>query len=357
MTMTQYLAEIKNLVDQIVASGSTVDNEDIILYILNGLPSSYQAFKTSIRIMLNPISLENLYPLLLSEEINIACDAARNLQPADPHLAMYAYRGKARRTKQKHRLNTNYVPTAPSTTNRALVAATENSPNTWFLDSGATSHLTHSMDNLSVSTPYQGSDGIMVGDGRSVSIANSGVGLLPTPLRKLTMSQILHTPELYYNLISISKLIQDNDISITFDSQGFMMKDLKTQQVLLRGPCTDGLYPIITTQSASLSTALSATTNSANCWHHRLGHPNQRVTHLISNCNPHLKIKDCISCSSCSKAKSHKLVFELSNNRRNDILELIHSDIWGPHPLLLIKVFVTMLYLLTITLGFHGYFQ
>ncbi|KAI0498184.1 hypothetical protein KFK09_021425 [Dendrobium nobile] len=48
LTMSQYLMEIKSLVDRIAAAGSTIDQEDIILYILNGLPSSYQSFKTSI---------------------------------------------------------------------------------------------------------------------------------------------------------------------------------------------------------------------------------------------------------------------------------------------------------------------
>ncbi|KAI0499725.1 hypothetical protein KFK09_017933 [Dendrobium nobile] len=74
--MTQYLSEIKSLVDQIAVAGSSVDNEDVILYILKGLPTSYQSFKTSIRTMLNPISLDNLYSLLLSEEIHIMSDTA-----------------------------------------------------------------------------------------------------------------------------------------------------------------------------------------------------------------------------------------------------------------------------------------
>ncbi|KAI0499908.1 hypothetical protein KFK09_018116 [Dendrobium nobile] len=60
LTMTQYLSDIKIIVDQIAAAGSSVDTEDIIHYILNGLPGSYQSFKTVIRTMLNPISLDQL---------------------------------------------------------------------------------------------------------------------------------------------------------------------------------------------------------------------------------------------------------------------------------------------------------
>ncbi|PKU78060.1 Retrovirus-related Pol polyprotein from transposon TNT 1-94 [Dendrobium catenatum] len=39
-TMQQYLTQIKTLIDHIAAAGSTVDSEDIILCILNGLPST-----------------------------------------------------------------------------------------------------------------------------------------------------------------------------------------------------------------------------------------------------------------------------------------------------------------------------
>ncbi|XP_020684913.1 uncharacterized protein LOC110101379 [Dendrobium catenatum] len=88
--------KIKSLVDQIVAADSTVDIEDIILYILNGLPPTYQSFKTSIRTMLNPISLDQLYPLLLSEEIHLAADAARQHTTTDPNMALFGSRGVAK---------------------------------------------------------------------------------------------------------------------------------------------------------------------------------------------------------------------------------------------------------------------
>ncbi|KAI0488556.1 hypothetical protein KFK09_028392 [Dendrobium nobile] len=41
INMQQYLSQIKNIVDNIAASGSEVEPEDIVFYILNGLPSTY----------------------------------------------------------------------------------------------------------------------------------------------------------------------------------------------------------------------------------------------------------------------------------------------------------------------------
>ncbi|KAI0493150.1 hypothetical protein KFK09_027426 [Dendrobium nobile] len=100
-TMSQYLTTVKSIVDNIAAAGSVLDQEDIILYTLNGLPASYNAFKTLIRTMLHPIDLDDLYSLLISEEINIQADSVRQISVSDPSLALYANRGKGRRGRDR----------------------------------------------------------------------------------------------------------------------------------------------------------------------------------------------------------------------------------------------------------------
>ncbi|PKU86766.1 Retrovirus-related Pol polyprotein from transposon TNT 1-94 [Dendrobium catenatum] len=329
--MTLYLTNIKSLVDQIASAGSNVDTEDIILYIMNGLPASFHAFKTAIRIMLTPISLDQLYPLLLSEEVNIAAEAARTQAPLDPNLALYTQRAWLRQTISWHRLNVNYAPVSNSSTNRAMVAAPEpTSNNNWFLDSSVSSHLTNSLDNLSIASPYQGSDSIIIGDCKTMAISNSDAGLLPTPSRKLNLAQILHIPTLKYNLLYISKLMQDNNIYITFDPNGFIFKDIKTRQILLHGPCHEGLYPIKNVSPCSSKFALMATSTSSYIWHNQLGHPHNKTLNFISHCNPELRIhKHKFFCTSCTLAKSQKLVFDNYVHRRNNILELVHSNVWG----------------------------
>ncbi|PKU59974.1 Retrovirus-related Pol polyprotein from transposon TNT 1-94 [Dendrobium catenatum] len=97
--MNQYLTEIKSLVDQIASVGSTIDTEDIILYILNELPPTYKSFKIAIRTMLTPISLDQLYPLLLSEEVNLAAEAIRSALATDPNMTLFSYRGRGRRSR------------------------------------------------------------------------------------------------------------------------------------------------------------------------------------------------------------------------------------------------------------------
>ncbi|KAL0918303.1 hypothetical protein M5K25_010303 [Dendrobium thyrsiflorum] len=163
-SMMQYLSDIKAIVDQIAAAGSGVDTEDIILYILNGLPSTYQSFKTAIRTMLCPISLDQLYPLLISEEIHVAAEAAKTPAAADPNKAFFMQRGRGRpnraRTQSKstgsarpnpyasvtcqiclkkghsatscwHRSNMSYAPSLKQS-NTALLASSDISDTNWF---------------------------------------------------------------------------------------------------------------------------------------------------------------------------------------------------------------------------------
>ncbi|PKU60455.1 Retrovirus-related Pol polyprotein from transposon TNT 1-94 [Dendrobium catenatum] len=211
-SMTDYLASIKSIVDNIRAAGGTIDNEDVLHYIINGLPPSYQSFKTTIRSSLQPISLDDLYSLLRSEEVHQSTDAIRDLSfstasPTDGPNALFTNHGRscgrffstrgrgrsffnnANRTTTRsprfegdcqicgkrghstvncwHRGNFNY--TAPtSNSNVALLTNSESSP--WYLDSGASAHLTPDPAPIQQPTSYSGRDQVFVGNGQSLPI-------------------------------------------------------------------------------------------------------------------------------------------------------------------------------------------
>ncbi|XP_020700290.1 uncharacterized protein LOC110112414 [Dendrobium catenatum] len=173
LSMIQYLTEIKKQVDQIASAGSTIDSEDIILYIMNGLPPTYQSFKTYIRNSPHPIRLENLYAMLISEEIHINADAARIPTDTIQQTAFYTQRGRGRRSRGRsqpssnptskinpqqqqlptchictkkghtadvcwHRMNASYtLQQTNSKQNSALLACSETQSYDWYLDSGA----------------------------------------------------------------------------------------------------------------------------------------------------------------------------------------------------------------------------
>ncbi|PKU87826.1 Retrovirus-related Pol polyprotein from transposon TNT 1-94 [Dendrobium catenatum] len=89
-TMQEYLNHVKSIVDNISASGSNVDTEDVILHILNGLPSTYNSFKDAIRTSPLPMTLDNLYSLLCSEEINVNQEISRDASNNSEQKALSA---------------------------------------------------------------------------------------------------------------------------------------------------------------------------------------------------------------------------------------------------------------------------
>ncbi|KAI0510263.1 hypothetical protein KFK09_010864 [Dendrobium nobile] len=114
-TMLQYLQQIKTIVDNIASVGSVIDQEDFLLYILNGLPPSYNALKTTIRAMQTTMDLDNLYSLLITKEINLQSEAVRQINLGDSSTALYSNigrgrRGRARSSSQQSRPSNSSIP-------------------------------------------------------------------------------------------------------------------------------------------------------------------------------------------------------------------------------------------------------
>jgi hypothetical protein len=79
---------------------------------------------------------------------------------------------------------------------------------TWYADSGATHHLQHG------ALPY-GTEHVQTANGAGMRIYNTGHAILPTPSsRLLDLIHILHVPQARHNLLSMSKLANENNIFI-----------------------------------------------------------------------------------------------------------------------------------------------
>jgi hypothetical protein len=109
-----------------------------------------------------------------------------------------------------------------------------------------------------------------VGNGSALPITHTGSGSVSTTSSPLLLNNVLISPALIKNLISVHALTRDNNISIEFDKFGFSIKDPHTKSVILCSDSDGDLYPLHRTMSTS-SHSLTAIT--ADLWHERLGHP------------------------------------------------------------------------------------
>lgn len=97
-------------------------------------------------------------------------------------------------------------------TPQALAALSLNDTvdDTFYVDSGATSHMTNNAGKLLNPKIYEGPDTIYVGNGNELSISHIGNAHMFTKHGKLLLKDVLEVPELKKNLLSVGQLTSDN---------------------------------------------------------------------------------------------------------------------------------------------------
>jgi hypothetical protein len=111
---------------------------------------------------------------------------------------------------------------------------------------------------------------IIVGNGASLPITSTGSFSFLVPCRPLVLNNVLVSPGIIKNLISIHRFTTDNNYSTEFDPFGLSVKDLQTRSVIAMCNSTGDLYPFFLPTINTL--ALAATDATTTLWHHRLSH-------------------------------------------------------------------------------------
>lgn len=113
----------------------------------------------------------------------------------------------------------------------------------------------------------------------------------------------------------------------------FLVKNLSTRPVLLRGPSKDNVYEW-SPQSLHQPHDMVGVVVSLNLWQRRLSHPNHKTFQQILrffSIHVYSKLSESIYHSSqCNK--SHRLPFGISSLSSKGPLEILCSDVWGLAP-------------------------
>ncbi|XP_019082552.1 PREDICTED: uncharacterized protein LOC109125401 [Camelina sativa] len=234
-SMSDYLRDIKNVCEQLSSIGSPVPEKMKIFAALRGLGREYEPVKISVEGMIDlhpPPTFDDVASRLTSY-----ADRLSNYSTSvdlSPHLAFFTnYSGRGRgnvrsggsrgrggfTTKGRgfhqqitqgsvsgsssntdtrvicqicgkpghpalscwHRYNNSYrqEELLLALTAMRIIDVTDHSGNEWVPDSGSTAHITNSHHNLQQSSPYIGSDTVMVGNGEFLPINHTGSTSLP----------------------------------------------------------------------------------------------------------------------------------------------------------------------------------
>jgi hypothetical protein len=194
----------------------------------------------------------------------------------------------------------------------------------WFLDTGASSHMLSNPSNFISPQPISNSAPITVGNGSTMYVTHRAHTVIPTTHSHLHLNNVLVTPSLVKNLISIRTLTRDNNVSVEFDPFGFSIKDLPTHTVLLRCNSHGELYPL----TASSPKALITTAPTVELWHQQLGHPGCRTLQQTLCHLDFVPSKLSPVCDSCQLGKHVRLPFSSSNSVSYVPFQIVHAHVW-----------------------------
>lgn len=373
MKMEDYLIKMKNLADKLKLAGNPISNSDLIIQTLNGLDSEYNPIvvKLSDHTTLSWVDLQaqlltfesrieqlnNLTNLNLNATANVANKFdhrdnrfnSNNNWRGSNFRGWRGGRGRGRSSKAPcqvcgktnhtaincfHRFDKNYSRSNYSAdsdkqgSHNAFIAS-QNSVEDydWYFDSGASNHVTHQTDKFQDLTEHHGKNSLVVGNGDKLEIVATG----SSKLKSLNLDDVLYVPNITKNLLSVSKLAADNNIFVEFDKNCCFVKEKLTGKVILKGLLKNGLYQLSGTKGNPY-----AFVSVKESWHRRLGHPNNKVLDkVLKSCNVKVPPSDNFSfCEACQYGKMHLLPFKSSSSHAQEPLELVHTDVWGPAPIM-----------------------
>jgi hypothetical protein len=115
----------------------------------------------------------------------------------------------------------------------AMASSSNGANPNWYLDSGATDHITGELEKLTMHERYHGTDQIRAANGAGMDIVHVGKSVLPTITRPLHLNHVLHVPNTHKQLISIHRFNLDNNTFIELHPFFFLIEDQVTRKVLL----------------------------------------------------------------------------------------------------------------------------
>jgi len=302
---SEYLENAKHLADQLARAGKPVDDQDLISFLLSGLPFTYTPFVTSFNFASRDIdfTFEDFQAELLGHE-NLLNFNHSSCVTDHNHFVFAAHKSKAPICGRKkgpplHSTKLQYVisstsrphqqtrsPTLQLSSNHpvcqicgkightaidcfhhfdysyqgrfppqdlAAMMAKDNATldhQVWYMNSGVNAHITSSATNLTHQNSCHDSSTVTVGNGSDLQILNTGSTTFNLGKSNFHLNNILHCPQAATNLIYINRFCLDNNCYFILTATDFIVKENLIGKILLRGVVDNELYPLAGCQNS-----------------------------------------------------------------------------------------------------------
>lgn len=125
------------------------------------------------------------------------------------------------------------------TFDNAAIPSWEQPKDPWIVDSGATDHMSTKSNMFSTYNPNPSKPCILAADGSPTIV--SGEGNIPIT-SSMSLSMVLHLPNLSCNLLSICQITKALKYCVTFFVIHCVFQDLRTEKTIGHGKERGGLY-------------------------------------------------------------------------------------------------------------------
>ena len=208
--------------------------------------------------------------------------------------------------------------------------STCHSSKNWLIDSGCTNHMTYNRElfrELDTSRVSR----VKIGNGQYIAVKESGTVAIESFSGTKLIRNVLFVPDISQNLLSVGQLLEKG-FKVFFEANQCLIKDSEGKDVFrakMKGK-SFALDPLEEEQSVFSEAKING-----EIWHKRVGHFNHTSVvdlqrkELVQGL-PQLEAK-IPNCKTCQQGKQSRLPFKNATWRAVEKLQLIHTDVAGPH--------------------------
>ena len=359
----EYVTNVMTICHKLTNAGLIVSDEWTGIFMLAGLPETYRPMIMSMESSGKVITADMVKTKLLQDVKPVSNESDEVALIADKKFKKKNFKQKRYYGNQQSQYHSNNVNNCGNQSNQQNEYRNNNSNNRynqgnkqtnyqkfnkgnafctilsvggidkngWYLDSGASSHMTRNNSNMLNEETNR--DVITIANNNSLLVKSSGLVKLNADVcgkeSPINVYDVKYVPDLTTNLLSVSQMAQKGHTVIFKGNEAKVVNS--SNDIIATAILDGGLYKL--KEVSQGKTFVSHSNNDMELWHRRLAHVNCQSLNLLKQgmakgINFNSKIMD--TCVTCAEGKQQKQPFKNKGSRANELLELIHSDLCGP---------------------------
>lgn len=331
--MEEYVSSIMTICQKLTEAGLVVTDEWTGIFMLAGLPNEFKPMVMSMessgkKITADAVKSKLLQDVNLHDEDDIALVTKNRYKQKKKNFHKKNFHGNGNNNDHFN----NKKGKGKSFISVLSTGKPQIQDGAWYIDSGATSHMSHNRDGFKNFKSY--TDEVDTAGAEKIKV--TGVGSVNLNIydengdpSNINVDDVLYVPNLAANLLSV-KVITQKGFKVTFEKDTCTILD-DEGEFMAKAVLSGGLYKL--SQPPSKKIFVAKTQSDINLWHRRMGHTNVQYLKklkqgIVTGIDfKESNLKDCVV---CAKGKQSKIPFNHEGTRASELLELIHSDLCGP---------------------------